>query len=95
MIKSLLLKFMTLIIRHFSADKEITLNIVISKKITQQIKAIVEYIENNYNTPITLADLANIGQFSIPYLCITFKSLAGIPPMDYIIRKRISEAKIA
>ncbi|MDE6671425.1 MAG: helix-turn-helix transcriptional regulator [Ruminococcus sp.] len=29
----------------------------------------------------------------IPYLCSTFRSLTGISPVNYIIRKRITEAE--
>ncbi len=95
MIKSLLLKVMTLIIRHFSAGETLYTEEVVSKNATEQIKEVIEYIEENYKEPITLVELAEIGQMSVPYLCSSFKSLAGVSPIDFVIRKRISEAKIA
>lgn len=95
MIKSLLLKFMTLIIRHYAVSEVVSSEETVSKKATQQIKEVIEYIENNYNSSITLVDLAAINQMSIPYLCSSFKALAGVSPIDFTIRKRISEAKVA
>ena len=95
MIKSLLLKFMTLIIRYFSLDEKPESEEVVSKTATLQIKEVIEYIETHYAEPISLESLAKIGQMSIPYLCSSFKLLAGISPIDFVIRVRISEAKAA
>ncbi len=93
MIKSLMLKFMTLIIRYFSIAEPLPSQEVLSKKVMQQIKSVIEYIENNYGDSITLAKLAKMNQISIPYLCSSFKALAGVSPIDFTIRKRIFEAK--
>lgn len=95
MIKSLLLKFMTLIIRYFSIEEQTSSEDVVSKNATLQIKEVIEYMEHHYKDPISLEHLAVIGQMSIPYLCSSFKLLAGVSPIDFVIRIRISEAKIA
>jgi len=86
---------MTLIIRFYSIHDTTYTDEVVSRKATFQIKEVIEYIEQNYKNPITLSELADVGQMSVPYLCSVFKSLSGISPIDFTIRKRISEAKLA
>jgi len=94
MIKSLLLKLMTLIIRYFTNDQGHGFQDTISPKATQHIKDVIEYIDMHYKSPITLNELAVIGQMSIPYLSNSFKALSGVSPIDYTIRKRLLEAKM-
>jgi AraC-like DNA-binding protein len=93
MIKSLLLKLMTLIIRHFKRSDEQHNGESISPKVAQKIREVIEYIETYYFKPLKIAELAGIVQMSSAYFSCVFKILVGVPPMDFIIRKRISVAK--
>lgn len=91
MIKSLLLKFFTVIFRNIpenSGNRK-----VISRNASSKIRNIILYIDENFQKPIDLEFLEKKFEISIPYLCSTFRSLTGISPINYIIRKRITEAE--
>lgn len=92
MIKSLLLKFFVLLVRY-SPDDSYTQK-TISRNAADKIRHILQYIDNHYHEPINLKLLEQNFGISRAYLCSSFRSLTGISPMDYIIQKRISEAKL-
>lgn len=91
MIKSLLLCFFTLIFRHITDNSDTGKGV--SRNAVDKIRSILLYIDMNYSENITLKSLEDKFEISRPYLCSTFKSLTGISPIDYIIRKRITIAK--
>lgn len=91
MIKSLLLRFFTLIFRNIPDNSDSGKNI--SRNAVDKIRSILLYIDLNYYNHIDLKLLEQKFEISRPYLCSTFKSLTGISPVDYIIRRRITEAK--
>ncbi len=63
-----------------------------SNKLTQ-LKPVIEYINENYGSDITLQDLANIINLSPQYLCRLFKECYDMRPFEYLARKRIQQAK--
>lgn len=65
------------------------------KERTDRYKKIVSYIENNYMTKITLEKLAAQVQVNSQYLCHFFREVAGISPIQYLIRYRIEKAREA
>lgn len=91
MIKSLLLRFFALVFRNISENPREGRGI--SPNAAHKIRSILLYMDAHYHEHIDLALLAETFSISRPYLCSAFKSLTGISPMDYIIRKRITEAK--
>ncbi|MCM1314759.1 MAG: AraC family transcriptional regulator [Alistipes senegalensis] len=91
MIKSLLLKFFTILFRNIPENPVNTR--IISRNAFDKIRSIILYIDMNYQKSIDLKFLEDKFEISRPYLCNTFKSLTGISPVNYIIRKRITEAK--
>ncbi len=58
------------------------------------LEATVQYIEQNFNNDITLDELAEVSSLSPQYLCRVFKRKLGMRPIEYIARRRISEAKL-
>lgn len=52
-----------------------------------------DYASALFNTPITLAELANIASLSPNHLLRTFKQLFGQTPHQFIITKRLEEAQ--
>lgn len=92
MIKSLFLKLMTLIIRHFKIYGENDNSVYVSPAVSKKIRQTIEYMELNFNKPLSIAVLADTAQMSPAYFCHNFKVLTGISPIDFIIRKRISMA---
>ena len=57
-----------------------------------KIKMVLEYVEQNYHSPITLAELAEIAGMNPQYFCRAFKEVTMQSPMDYVIYYRLEQA---
>ena len=57
-----------------------------------QIKAVLEYIEANFNTPLSLEKLAEVVGMNPKYFCRVFSRLTHQSPMDYVNFYRIEQA---
>ena len=57
------------------------------------IQPILLHIQNNLKNDISVDELANIACFSKDHFSRVFKSVTGMAPCDYIIRKRIERAQ--
>lgn len=62
-----------------------------SHRITR-IKTVLEYIEKHYQSPITLAELAEVAGMNPQYFCRAFKEVTMQSPMDYVIYYRLEQA---
>lgn len=91
MIKSLLLRFFALVFRNISTAAEADRGV--GRSAVHKIRSVLLYMDKHYHEPMNLSMLAEKFSVSRPYLCSAFKSLTGISPMEYIIRKRITHAK--
>jgi AraC family transcriptional regulator len=58
-----------------------------------QISLILDFIEANITEPITLEDLAKIGNVSISFISHEFKKIIGYSPYQYITKRRVERAK--
>ncbi|SEP46260.1 AraC family transcriptional regulator [Propionispora vibrioides] len=58
-----------------------------------QLRLLLEYIDNHYQQKITLKELAAMANVTPHHLCRLFKSIIGMPPIEYINQLRINEAK--
>ncbi len=58
-----------------------------------RVSDIIQYINENYSTKLTLDDLA--GKFFINkyYLCHIFKEITGLSVIEFINRKRLAESE--
>lgn len=95
MIKSLLLKLMAQMIRYFRSISEVDENKYDNSKVIQKLKNTFDFIEQYYYNPITIRELATKSQMSVSHFCYMFKAFSGLPPMGYIIRRRIIASKEA
>ena len=57
------------------------------------VRSIVDYIHSNLGSRITLGDIGSYTYFSPVYCDTVFKSVMGRSIVDYIIEKRVEEAK--
>jgi len=62
------------------------------RKVTQ-ISPAINYIDANYDKPVTLADIARASHLSISRLAHVFKEQMGITLIDYLTGVRIERAK--
>ena len=60
----------------------------------RQIKTALEYIEQNYNKPITLETLAHISGLSAKYFCRYFRNILNRTPIDYLNYYRMERASL-
>ena len=57
-----------------------------------QLQSVIHYIQENYQHPITLDELASIIHLSEGQFCRTFKHFTGMTPFQYLIRYRILQS---
>ncbi|MDE5564185.1 MAG: AraC family transcriptional regulator [Oscillospiraceae bacterium] len=91
MIKALLLRFLALIIRHCLSD--IAPGSTLSPGTADKIRQVVAYMDEHFEESISLQMLSEQFHISTPYLCSAFKSLTGSAPIDFLVHRRILEAK--
>jgi YesN/AraC family two-component response regulator len=65
----------------------------ISQETNSISRGIKEYIDKNYTRNITLKDIANALYVSTDYVSHIFKKELGDSPINYLINRRINEAK--
>ncbi len=58
-----------------------------------KLKPVFEFVEANYNRPITLEELSNTIGVTPEYLCMLFKNILGIRPFEYVNNIRINKSK--
>ena len=63
-----------------------------AKKMTQ-IRPAINYIDANYDKPMTLAEIARVSHLSVSRLAHIFKEQMGITIIDYLTSVRIERAK--
>lgn len=59
----------------------------------RNIKHIIEYIDQNYQSPITNDVLSEISNYSVQHMTRIFKLIYGVTPMNYLRQIRIMKAK--
>lgn len=57
-----------------------------------QLKQVLEFIENNYTSQLTLQQLSESVSMSPKYFCRFFSEMTHQTPMDYLNRQRIEQA---
>lgn len=62
------------------------------KEKIDRYKRVAAYIEGNFQGKVTLEQLADAGQCNSHYLCRFFKDIAGVSPIQYLIRRRVEAA---
>ena len=58
----------------------------------EEIKTAIDYMKSNYVQKIKLSKLAQLTNMSRVYFCKKFTQLAGITPIEYLIRIRIENS---
>lgn len=57
-----------------------------------QIKSVLEYIESNFGSPLSLEELSGVIGQNPKYFCRTFRRLTHQSPMDYVNFYRVEQA---
>ena len=77
------------ILRSTHAD----LSLTPSRKITKECRFIEQYLDEHYTEDITLQTLSDLTFLNKYYLVHSFKNYKGTSPINYLIERRINEAK--
>ncbi|WP_242969962.1 DNA-binding response regulator [Clostridium chauvoei] len=96
--QALKLKVDDYLLKPIKADKVIeSINDIIGTSedysIDNEIKFVLNYIENNINSNIMLQDIASCMKLSISYLSKAFKNTMGTNFNKYVTNRKIEEAK--
>ncbi len=67
--------------------------ISLSTKQNQYIKGALSYIAQNFNSDLTVTELADHLGLNRTYFCMIFKNAMKISPMKYIMKYRIDQAR--
>lgn len=57
------------------------------------LSPVIDYIDKNYSSDITLEELARLAGVGREYFCTIFRRKTGMRPFEYIAAIRIREAK--
>jgi len=60
---------------------------------TRRLKVVVDYIEANLGSPLTLQDLATLAGVSARHFERAFRESVGLPPHAFVLRKRVHAAR--
>lgn len=58
-----------------------------------RMRRVAEHIEAHLDAPLPLGELAHLAEMSVFHFARLFKLRAGVPPHQYVLRKRIDRAK--
>ena len=61
-------------------------------KVLDEMKAVMEYMRNNYHKVISLDDMAAYINISKGYLCREFKKVVHLTPFEYLVRVRVDKS---
>jgi AraC family transcriptional regulator len=75
--------------RFLKSESESNMNSFLNYK----IQPILAHIQNNLQNDICIDELAELAYFSKDHFTRIFKSIIGVAPCEYIIRKRIEKAQ--
>lgn len=64
-----------------------------SKLQPAQLRAAMEYIEENLSVDLAISDVANAVLLSSSHFAHAFRNSAGVPPHQYVVQRRIARAK--
>lgn len=90
MSKALLMMLLTNIYRHYTYD--VDLPKTVKTDIVLAVANAVDYIDEHFNEPITLSEIATAANLSVSYFGVVFKRLNGVTPWEYITSKRVEMA---
>jgi AraC family transcriptional regulator len=60
---------------------------------TSQMRLITEYMDNHLNEKVTISELAALVDLTRFHFIRAFKQAAGVPPLQFMIRRRVERAK--
>ena len=91
--ESICQNLLEILIWNIMRKTKTTLSVAPTKKITKECRFIEQYLDEHFMEDITLQTLSDLTYLNKYYLVHAFKHYKGVSPINYLIEKRISEAK--
>ncbi|MDN4603239.1 AraC family transcriptional regulator [Paenibacillus sp. F6_3S_P_1C] len=92
MVKLSLTQLLLRIYRKMSSERSVNPSLCSSQKQTS-VSRVLHYLNQNYTENVSLDDLSKILHLNKYYICHSFKETTGYTISNYVIRKRVAEAK--
>ncbi|MBD2466005.1 helix-turn-helix transcriptional regulator [Oscillatoria sp. FACHB-1407] len=80
------------LIMHYSTTK-LKISMIDNGLPKQTLEKVIDYIYTHLGQEVTLSQLANLTGMSQYYFCRLFKQSTGLSPHQYLIQKRVEQAK--
>jgi AraC family transcriptional regulator len=58
-----------------------------------RLRAVVEFVEEHLDAGVTLEQMAAVARLSVYHFARQFKNATGLPPHQYVIRRRVERAR--
>ena len=88
MIKAELLKILTLLSRHFEAEKFVRRKMLQKRMQLKRLDKVFDYLEKNYMDKITLEEVSSIANMNASYFSRYFHNIMNMKFIDYLTQKR-------
>lgn len=82
------------LLMYLMRKTETTVSSDTSKKASRECRFIEQYIDEHFSEDISLETLSSLTYMNKYYLVHAFKNYKGVSPINYLIDKRIQEAKL-
>ena len=93
MVKIKILSMLVLMTRELDYVNAVPQHQMPGSKCSDELIKVMDHINRNFESDISLDELAHIGNMSPNYLCTVFKQVNGMTIWEYILIRRIDEAK--
>lgn len=91
-IKASLYRILTLLMRRYTIPVNQERESKRHYSLVKQLRPVLEYIDQHYEQKLTLERLANMAHMSRHHFGRLFKSITGLPPIEYVNHLRINTA---
>lgn len=91
-IKAHIYHILVLLLRHYQQDIFHNSGQKRQQKNVQQLRTVLEYMDQHYSESISLSQLAGLANMSNQHFCRIFKNFTGKRPVDYMNYLRINKA---
>lgn len=91
--KAQLLYLLVILSRAFKETMGVTENTQVFLKHRKSIEKVLDYIEKHFTEDLKIEDMSKVAMMSQTYFCYFFKVLVGKTFTQYLIEKRIEQAK--
>lgn len=86
-------KLLEILLIHLVRNQQLTISNTPDSNLSRECLQIQRYLDSHYADSVTLDTLAELSHLNKYYLAHAFTRYTGLSPINYLIKKRINEAK--